>query len=191
MQRPKKPHWGRNVLHTEETKERSASFPQASGRRTCHAFSIGGGPDLGVSELGGRQVQRVPSQGVSARRLDCIAEPPLTRVWMHAGVLRRARPALWHTPKVLEKEVSHAEFSHTQHTGQEETKRHRLSPAEITRRAVCSWGTAAAALTIGGFFWLESSESSDQLAEGFQMGPSGRAEKRTVLSNYPAFTRQI
>lgn len=40
------------------------------------------------------------------------------------------------TPEVLKKELSNAEFSHTQHTGQGETKRHSLSIAEITRRGL-------------------------------------------------------
>lgn len=55
-----------------------------------------------------------------------------------AGVLGR-KGSQWHTPQVFEKEVSHAELSHTQHTGQGATKRHSLSSPEITRHGLQLW----------------------------------------------------
>lgn len=42
-------------------------------------------------------------------------------------------------PECWRKDVSHAEFSHTQHTGQGETKRPSLSLAEITRPGLQLW----------------------------------------------------
>lgn len=121
-------HW-RNQEKTILSSKRAQGIEHSS-------FSILWGPSLGISELGERWVKSTslhcgfknltPFQNSFFCRCRCML------------VSSGGKGLLWPTPEALKKELSNAEFSHSQHTGQGETKRHgnHKSTAEITRRGL-------------------------------------------------------